>query len=142
VELRNHFDTICWEGDFSANSPLWTKELREEVGYHEMDTSCFFMTLKDFTREFDFLTVCHYHENWTRHTVNTYSEPNHASYFELNVDRETEAYISVHQKHPRFMDEEEDCDYEISPIEMILAKDLDGKIMESIGKKIYNDIFI
>jgi len=133
VKLRNHFDSCSWEGDFSADSSLWTKELRDEVGYHEMDNTCFFMTLKDFTREFDFLTVCHYHDNWTRHTLQTYSDPNHASYYELIVEKETEAYISVHQKHPRFIDDEEDCHYQFSPIEMILAKDLDGTIMESIA---------
>jgi len=131
VKLRNHFQDFTWEGDFSAKSPLWTKELREEVGYHEMDTTSFFMSLKDFTREFDFLTVCHYHESWSRHTVNTHSESNHANYYELTIEKETEAYISVHQKHPKFVDEE--SRYEISPIEMILAKDLDGKVFENIA---------
>jgi len=131
VKLRNHFQDFTWEGDFSAKSRLWTKELREEVGYHEMDTTCFYMNLRDFTREFDFLTVCHYHEDWNRYTVNTHTESNQANYYELIVEKETEAYISVHQKDPKFVEVE--SRYEISPVEMILAKDLDNRIFESIA---------
>jgi len=131
VKLRNHFGNYSWEGDFSYNSPLWTKEIREEIGYCLTDTSCFYMEIKDFMREFEFLTVCHYHDGWVHNRLNVDCKPNHPTYFELDVEKEIETYISVHQKSPNFV--EDSNGYDISPVEIILAKDLDGQGLESLA---------
>jgi len=105
--------------------------MREEIGYCVTDTSCFYMDIKDFIAEFEFLTVCHYHDGWVQNRFNVTSEPNHPTYFELNIEKETETYISVHQKPSKFV--EESTGYDVSPVEIILAKDLDGQGLESIA---------
>jgi len=131
IKLRNHFGDFYWKGDFSLNSNLWTDDIKEHIGYHDGDNTCFYMQLKEFIKEFDFLTICHYHENWSRSILNQQSEPNHPKFFELNVEKETEAYISVHQKLSKFV--EEDPSYDISPVEIIMAKNLDGNNLQSIA---------
>ena len=135
IKLRNHFDSYPWAGEFSDKSPLWTKELKEKVGYCETDNTCFYIQLKDFIKEFDFLTVCYYHDNWLNTRMNTTCDPKHPVYFELNIEKETEVYISVHQKSQKFVDEE--INYSISPVEIIVAKDLDGSNLEGIGKLLF-----
>ena len=132
LKIRNHFGHYKWEGQFSAGSSSWNKELAEKVGYSQSDKSCFYMELHDFVKNFETLTVCHYHDNWIRNQLNVTSRPNHFQFFELNISKETEAYISVHQKHPQFVDEE--SAYNISPVEIIMARDLDGINMENISK--------
>jgi len=132
IKLRNHFDSFSWEGDFAHNSPVWTKEMKEEAGYSSADKTCFYMDLQEFMKEFEFLTICHYHDNWVHNRMNVTCKPNHPVYYELNVeDKEIETYISVHQKPSKFSDGEND--YSISPVEIILAKDLDGTGLESIA---------
>jgi len=130
LKIRNHFGHFEWKGDFSINSPAWTNSLREQVGYHSGDKSCFFMTIRDFIKEFEGITICHYHDNWIKNQMNVPCNPNHWVYFEINTERELEAFISVHQKQPEFCDE--GPDYNISPVEMIMAKDVDGKNLDCI----------
>jgi len=130
LKIRNHFGHFEWKGDFSPNSPAWTKSLRDQVGYYSNDKSCFFMTIKDFIKEFEAITICHYHDNWVKNQTNVTCNPNHWTYFEINAERDLEAFISIHQKHPEFCDE--GPDYNISPVEMIMAKDVDGKNLDSI----------
>jgi len=49
----------------------------------------------------------------------------------LIAEKEIETYISLHQKLPKFVDEEDD--YQISPVEIILAKELHETFLESIA---------
>jgi len=130
LKIRNHFGHFDWKGDFSLNSPSWTKSLREQVGYYPNDKSCFYMTIKDFINEFEAITICHYHDNWVKNQMNVTCNPNHFVYFEINVEKELEAFISIHQKQPEFC--EEGPEYNISPVEIIMAKDIDGKNLDSI----------
>jgi len=133
IKLRNHYGVYDWKGDFSANSPVWSRCLREQVGYNLSDKTCFFMTIKDFTREFEVLNVCNYHDNWVRKQMNASCEATHAVYFEVNVEeKDVEAYISIHQKLPEFC--HEGPDYDVSPVEIVMARDLDGHNMDNISK--------
>jgi len=130
LKLRNHYGHYDWKGDFSVNSPVWSRGLREQVGYNFQDKSCFFMTIKDFMRVFEVLYVCHYHDNWVRKQMNSSCAATHAVYFEVNVEKEMEAFISIHQKLPQFC--HEGPDYDISPVEVVMARDLDGQNMDNI----------
>lgn len=132
LKLRNHYGDYDWKGDFSVNSPVWSRGLREQVGYNFQDKTCFFMTVKDFMKVFEVLHVCHYHDNWVKKQMNSSCAATHAVYFEVNVEKEMEAYISIHQKLPEFC--HEGLDYDISPVEVVMARDLDGQNLDNIGK--------
>jgi len=132
LKIRNHYGEYNWTGDFSVNSPVWSKALRDQVGYSSNDKSCFYMTIKDLINEFESLTVCHYHDNWIRNKVNIACNSHSFVYLELLVEREVEAYISIHQKQPEFSDE--GPEYDISPVEVIMARDVDGVQLDSTGK--------
>jgi len=131
LKIRNHFGQFNWTGEFSINSPSWTKALIEQVGYSPNDKSCFYMTIKDLVNEFESLTVCHYHDNFFRNKINVSCNAQNFVYFELQVDKEVEAYISIHQKQPEFSDE--GPEYDISPVEVIMARDVDGIHLDNIG---------
>lgn len=136
VKIRNHFMDYKWEGSFANNSNLWTQELKEQVGHYNGETNYFYMDIKDLVKQFDFLTVCHYHENWVRNSAEAKCKPNKAVFFEIEVEKEMEVFISVHQKLPRFLEEE--CpDYDLSPVEILVAEALDDGILKKVGKIIY-----
>lgn len=121
VKIKNHYDSIEWNGEFANGSDKWTKELKEELGHYEGEQANFYMDIKEFTKTFDFYSICHYNDKWIRNGIFVEAEPNKSTFFEFTIDKEMEVFISVHQRLPIFMSQAED--YEISPVEIILAEE-------------------
>ena len=49
VKLRNPWGSGEWNGDWSDQSPLWTEELRSQVGFDgSRDDGIFWMDFNDF----------------------------------------------------------------------------------------------
>ena len=55
--LRNPWGKHEWNGDWSDNSPLWTKELKEGLGMEQAEDGTFWMIDKDFFRYFTTIEV-------------------------------------------------------------------------------------
>jgi len=121
VKLKNHYDTLEWDGEYANGSEKWTKELKEELGHYGGERASFYMDIKEFIRTFDFFSVCHYNDKWIRSGVFVEAEPNKAVFFEFTIEKEMDVFISVHQKLPIFINQAPD--YDISPVEIILAEE-------------------
>jgi len=132
IKLRDHFGDFEWNGEFSDGSPLWTRELRDEIGHYNGENNCFFMSIAEFMKHFEYLAVCFYHENWARTSEEVVVSHKAAAFFEILVDREMEAILSVHQKLPGFVDDE---GYDISPVEILVAEELQEEgLLKKVGK--------
>ena len=131
VKLRNHFEDFEWKGELSDGSEKWTKQIKEDLGHYEGEKNSFYVDIKEFINTFDFLSVCHYHDNWVRNGLEVIAEPAEGTYFELEVPKDMEVFISVHQKLSRFVIDAPD--YDISPVEIILAESTSGGL-RPIGK--------
>ena len=58
VKLRNPWGSGEWNGDWSDASPLWTDELRNQVGFDgSRDDGIFWMDFNDFKEIFGFWSV-------------------------------------------------------------------------------------
>lgn len=58
VKLRNPWGSGEWNGDWSDASPLWTNELRQQVGFDgSRDDGIFWMDFNDFKEVFGFWSV-------------------------------------------------------------------------------------
>lgn len=58
VKLRNPWGSGEWNGDWSDASPLWTEELRAQVGFDgARDDGIFWMNFEDFKEIFGFWSV-------------------------------------------------------------------------------------
>jgi len=133
IKIKDHYGSFTWNGRFSEGSEHWTKEVKEEVGHYAGEKNCFYMEIKEFIKHFDYVTVCYYNESWIRNSKEAASRPNKAAFFEINLEREMDVIISVHQKLPRFVGEE-DSSYNISPVEILVAEELDGGVLRRVAK--------
>jgi len=73
LKIRNPNERNKWQGAWSDNSPLWTPQLRRQLGCPEGGTTgIFFMALGDFLEQFAHCTICKIRKsNWFegRHPV-------------------------------------------------------------------------
>ena len=65
VKLRNPWGQGEWKGDWSDNSPLWTSQIKQEVGFDGVkEDGIFWMSFKDYLSTFDSLNVVKYHDDY------------------------------------------------------------------------------
>ena len=58
LKLRNPWGSGEWLGDWSDRSPLWTPELKQQVGFVDRDDGIFFMTMEDYMANFERTAIC------------------------------------------------------------------------------------
>lgn len=144
IKLRNPWGKFEWNGDFADNSPLWTDELKKKVGYTNADDGLFCMTVQDFKKCFEFISICIYHEGWEYSYIEVESDPNHAEYFKFSVDEPCEIYLRIHQEDKRHLSKEEQEKFKYSSADLILARiEDDGTYCTQLDdqKMIHNGTF-
>ena len=64
LNIRNPWGSFEWDGDWSDNSKLWTKDMRDALN-PVLDSSdgTFWMSFRDFVSMYDSLDVCRV-RNW------------------------------------------------------------------------------
>ena len=135
IKLKNSFLDFEWNGMFDDNSKLWTKELKEEVGFFTGEKNCFFMEIKEFKKYFDFISVCYYNDSWARNSNEVTVDHKKETFFELDIDKEMDVFISVHQKLAQFIETEPG--YDISPIDFLIAEEVENGSFKKIGNVIF-----
>ena len=140
LKLRNPFDDFKWRGNYSDGSSHWTKDLKEAVGYYTGEKNCFYMDLNEFMNQFEFVTVSHYLDGWVRKGKEATTSAKKAAFFEVELEREMEVILSVHQKLPGFVEEE---GYQVSPVEILVGEELaDEMTIRKVGKIYLNLFFV
>lgn len=64
VKLRNPWGHFSWKGDWSDDSPSWTRELKAMLMPHGADEGVFWMCFKDVIKYFDSIDVCKIRAGW------------------------------------------------------------------------------
>jgi hypothetical protein len=126
VKIRFHYEMDLWCTQFIEKTKNLDKELKEAIEYFENEEDCFYMEVKEMIEHFDFLSVCYYQEGWDKKMTDVKSGYKEIVLFEINVEKSTEIFISVHQKTPDFV--EENPEYQISPVEILVAEDIKGNL--------------
>lgn len=57
VKLRNPWGRGEWEGNWSDHSPLWTTDLKAQLGQTDKDDGIFFMSYEDYLASYSGTTV-------------------------------------------------------------------------------------
>jgi calpain-5 len=60
VRLRNPWGRKEWTGDWSDNSPLWTRRLKAKLNFVNADDGAFWMSFSDFSMHFDDVYICRF----------------------------------------------------------------------------------
>jgi len=72
AKVRNPWSSGEWVGDWSDTSSMWTDALRKEAGHAENDKDgSFFMTFKDYHRNFRGFSVSLYQDYEGYQLINT-----------------------------------------------------------------------
>ena len=58
VKLKNLWGTNEWHGDWSDDSPKWTKDFKQQVGLEQGDDGIFWMAIEDYLQFYTTTYVC------------------------------------------------------------------------------------
>ena len=114
VKLRNPWGRGEWKGDWSDESPLWTRRMRAKLHFDDVaDDGVFWMTVQDFVAQFRTLYVCRTFTNmhavrvrsaWRGETaggiMSNANGPKNPQFF-VAVSRPTMLYVSLEQDETR-----------------------------------------
>jgi len=101
VKVRNPWGYAEWNGEWSDDSSRWTRELREQLKVENKDDGIFYMAYEDFLTHFEKLQFCYVHDDYEYVSHRVSSDPNHAVYFKIKVEREGKYYITINQESRR-----------------------------------------
>lgn len=127
VKLRNPWGKGEWKGDWSDKSPLWTPELKKQVGVTDAEDGIFHMTFKDAGRYFHDFAICHYRNNYVNSAKKYFTSPEHPTILGFVISTPGEYYFKIHQLTKRIF-KKSDL-YVYSPMTIIIAKQEDDKLV-------------
>ncbi len=101
VKLRNPWGKGEWKGDWSDRSPLWTPELKAQLGVQERDDGIFFMTFDDWQTYFSNFDVCYYHDSFKHSAIKLQTDPEVPTVIRFTLTESSPYYFMVSQTNSR-----------------------------------------
>lgn len=99
--VRNVWGHPGWEGDWGANSKLWTPQLKKEVGSLFGKEDCFWVFLQEYLEIFEATIVLKHNPDYFYSSVNFSLDENSTGLMRLRVHERSEITISLNQKDKR-----------------------------------------
>lgn len=97
LKLRNPWGKGEWKGDYSDKSSLWTSELKNRVGWADKDDGIFFIKFRDFTQNFDGVTICHYRNDYSLSSIHDFNGADNFAIYQFNIEQEGDYYFGMSQ---------------------------------------------
>lgn len=106
IRLRNPWGHFSWKGDWSDESPLWTRSLTERLLPHGASEGVFWMCFKDFIKYFDCIDICKVRNNWHEIRLKGVLPPNaydidNIPVIQMTVTEPTEVEFNLFQEGVR-----------------------------------------
>ena len=135
LKLRNPWGHYEWKGNWSDESLLWTNEARRIMGMEKYgDEGIFCMSIEDFQRYFESVTLCYVHDQfWSFNLPMDQTKEEEFSAIEMCIEKPTLLYFMVCQIDERRFGGVEGG-YQYAPVRMILSK-LNGTALEYMDGK-------
>ncbi|CAD8192249.1 unnamed protein product [Paramecium pentaurelia] len=117
IKLRNPWGKEEWKGDWSNQSQMWTPEQKIQFKITNNNDGVFYMSIKDFLKYFDDLSVCYVKEGYQYQSILVQSNNKKSEYFSIQIQKPGCYYFTINQKNVRF---ENSNNY--SPTKILLFK--------------------
>jgi len=106
VKLRNPWGHFSWKGDWSDDSPTWTRELKSILMPRGGDEGVFWMCFKDVIKYFDSIDICKIRSGWNEIRLEGLfptksTDIDNISFLILTVNETTEIDLSLFQSSRR-----------------------------------------
>ena len=123
LKMRNPWGSFEWQGKYNEDNDIWVKNkaFKEELGMVKADDGVFFMTIDEFLTEFNYVGICFAHDaEWD--IIYQGNKEKSAYYFILEVKKEGDFQLAIHQKLTEIAKVEAINDYKYSPVDLELFK--------------------
>lgn len=123
VKLRNPWGFGEWKGPWSDTDPVWDlipEETKKEVGFQRENDGTFFMGLDIFMKIYSDVQICMVENEYKYNSLELEGDRGHASYVEVDIQKEGEYFFTILQPTERKMCDVKDFVHSKSII--ILAK--------------------
>lgn len=121
LKLRDPWATQNWTGNWSKNSSLWTKELKQQLNYTPEDRGIFFMEYKDYIKYFRSTVICKYHDDYYSRSFVATQKAQPYNCFAFRIAKRTKGFITIHQLEERFM-REQHKDYKYAAVSTLIVQ--------------------
>lgn len=96
IKIRNPWGSMEWNGNWSDHSPMWTDDLRTQVGSCIGDDGIFCIALEDFIRCFSATNICKFEDDIAEcHTTCSQPHESGANQFLLNLSEDQVGPIDI-----------------------------------------------
>ena len=85
LKMRNPWGEHEWNGDWSSNSELWTDDLKDKLGFEEVDNGIFWMNFKDFCQCFKLVHICKFKDDYLFNNFKVESKESDKTYHLLTL---------------------------------------------------------
>ncbi|CAK69420.1 unnamed protein product (macronuclear) [Paramecium tetraurelia] len=117
IKLRNPWGKEEWKGDWSNQSQLWTPEQKAQFKITNANDGVFYMSITDFRKYFDDLSVCYVKEGYQYQSTTLQSSNRKSEYFNIQIQKPGCYYFTMNQKNVRFENSNQ-----YSPAKILLFK--------------------
>jgi len=119
VKIRNPWGYKEWNGKWSDKSDVWTKEIKEIVGYSDADDGTFYISFDDFISLFSSTNICYVMHDSNIKSFKITEEIEKPHVFNLYLPDDGRIAISVLFKHWRFNRELKNDNH---PVTLVIAR--------------------
>ena len=126
VKFRNTWGNFEWEGDWSENSRLWTRQIKDEVDFESSSKGIYYMSLEDYYENFNATVICKVTEDYEYSRTEVKQDIGSHSVLKFQVNQDSKCFLSLSQLAYRIVPKE--YGYKPYNARMVLARlDKDNK---------------
>lgn len=126
IKFRNPWGNFKWEGDWSENSRLWTRHIKEEVNFESSEKGVYYMSLEDYLKNFVATVICKVHDDYEYTKYEAKQDIGSHSILKFQINQDSKTFLNLSQLAYRIVPRE--YGYKPYNAKMILARlDKDNK---------------
>jgi hypothetical protein len=133
LKIRNPWGATEWQGDWSDNSPLWTPDLKRELGWQNVDDGTFWMRLEDFQDWFTSVTICRVNDAFKYNAILVKQPKGQFKVFEVQLEQAGRATLSITLPDQRHFGYDSGYTYPVTRMAACIVNEQDQSLNEFLG---------